>query len=60
MFREEVSEAIIAFVLTECNAADPTFDYRNVRRREGPIWKLVSESRCTSSIRSTRAGMRCS
>ena len=47
MFREEVSEAIIAFVLTECNAADPTFDYRNVRRREGPIWKLVSESRCT-------------
>jgi penicillin G amidase len=30
-------------VLEECNAADPTFDYRNVRRREGPIWKLVSE-----------------
>jgi len=43
MFREEVSEAIIAFVLTECYAADSMFDYRNVRRREGPIWKLVSE-----------------
>lgn len=43
MFREEVSEAVMAFVLEECNAADPTFDYRNVRRREGPIWKLVSE-----------------
>ena len=43
MFREEVSEAVIAFVLSECNAADPMFDYRNVRRREGPIWKLVSE-----------------
>ena len=43
MFREEVSEAIMAFVLIECNEADATFDYRNVRRREGPIWKLVSE-----------------
>ena len=43
MFREEVSEAIIRFVLVECAEADPTFDYRSVRRREGPIWKLVSE-----------------
>ena len=43
MFREEVSEAIIRFVLVECVEADPTFDYRSVRRREGPIWKLVSE-----------------
>jgi penicillin amidase len=43
MFREEVSDAIIAFLLIECNEADATFDYRNVRRREGPIWKLVSE-----------------
>jgi penicillin G amidase len=43
MFREEVTEAIIAFLLIECNEADATFDYRNVRRREGPIWKLVSE-----------------
>jgi penicillin G amidase len=43
MFREEVSEAVIAFVLVECNDADPAFDYRNVRRREGPLWKLVTE-----------------
>jgi penicillin G amidase len=43
MFREEVTEAIISFLLVECNEADATFDYRNVRRREGPIWKLVSE-----------------
>jgi penicillin amidase len=43
MFREEVSDAVIAFVLVECAEADPTFDYRTVRRREGPIWKLVSE-----------------
>ena len=43
MFREEVSDAVIAFVLSECYEADPTFDYRVVRRREGPIWKLVTE-----------------
>jgi penicillin amidase len=43
MFREQVTESIISFLLIECNEADPTFDYRNVRRREGPIWKLVSE-----------------
>jgi penicillin amidase len=43
MFREEVSNAVIAFVLVECTEADPAFDYRTVRRREGPIWKLVSE-----------------
>jgi penicillin amidase len=43
MFREEVSDAVIAFVLVECTEADPAFDYRTVRKREGPIWKLVSE-----------------
>ena len=43
MFREEVSDAVIAFVLSECYEADPSFDYRVVRRREGPIWKLVTE-----------------
>ncbi|HEY9467586.1 MAG TPA: penicillin acylase family protein [Vicinamibacterales bacterium] len=43
MFREEVSDAVIAFVLSECYEADPSFDYRSVRRREGPIWKLVTE-----------------
>jgi penicillin G amidase len=42
MFREEVSDAVIAFVLSECYEADPSFDYRVIRRREGPIWKLVT------------------
>jgi penicillin G amidase len=43
MFREEVSDAVIAFVLSESYEADPSFDYKVVRRREGPIWKLVTE-----------------
>ena len=43
MFRERTSEMIIAFVLVECYEADSAFDYRTVRRREGPIWALVSQ-----------------
>jgi penicillin amidase len=43
MFREEVTDEVIAFVLRECFDADPGFDYRTIRRREGPIWKMVSE-----------------
>jgi penicillin amidase len=42
-FRDLVSERVIAFVLSECYEADPAFDYTNVRRRDGPIWKLVNE-----------------
>jgi penicillin amidase len=42
-FRDVVSERIVAFVLAECYEADPAFDYTTVRRREGPIWKLLSE-----------------
>ena len=42
-FRELLSERITAFVLSECYEADPTFDYTTVRRREGPIWKLVND-----------------
>ena len=42
-FRDLLSERIIAFVLSECYEADPTFDYATVRRREGPMWKLVNE-----------------
>jgi penicillin G amidase len=42
-FRDLLSERIIAFVLSECYEADPTFDYTTVRRREGPIWKMVTE-----------------
>lgn len=42
LFRERASERVFGFVLTECYEADPAFDYRNVRLREGPIWKLVT------------------
>ena len=42
-FRDLLSERLIAFELSECYEADPTFDYATVRRREGPIWKLVTE-----------------
>jgi len=43
MFREQVSERIFGFLLSECYAADPEFDYRTIRLREGPIWKLIAE-----------------
>ena len=43
MFREQVSERVMAFVLAECYEADSTFDHTTLRRREGPIWKLVTE-----------------
>jgi penicillin amidase len=42
-FRDLLSERVIAFELSECYEADSTFDYATVRRREGPIWKLVTE-----------------
>jgi penicillin amidase len=42
-FREEVTRRVIRFVLAECYERDASFDYMNVRRREGPIWKLVNE-----------------
>ena len=43
LFREEVSDTVITFVLSEAYEADTRFDYRAIRRREGPIWKLVTE-----------------
>ncbi len=42
-FREVLSARVIAFVLSECYEADPSFDYTTVRRRDAPIWKLVTE-----------------
>ena len=30
-------------MLAECYEADPSFDYTLMRRREGAIWKLVTE-----------------
>ena len=43
MFREHVSEAVMMFLLADCYAADGAFDHTALRRREGPIWKLVME-----------------
>jgi penicillin amidase len=43
MFRDQVIERVTSFVLAECYEADPSFDYTRIRRREGPIWKLVTE-----------------
>jgi penicillin amidase len=43
MFREHVSEAVMMFVLADCYAADGAFTHTALRRREGPIWKLLSE-----------------
>jgi penicillin amidase len=43
MFREEVSEAVMTFVLSECYEADVNFDHTALRRREGPLWKLLTE-----------------
>ena len=42
-FRAVASARVIAFVLSECYEADPSFDYTTVRRRDAPIWKLVTE-----------------
>jgi penicillin amidase len=43
LFRDEVSRQVITFVLSECYEADPSFDYLTVRRREGPIWALITQ-----------------
>lgn len=42
-FRERVSERVFTFVLADCYEADTQFDYTTVRRREGPIWRIVTE-----------------
>jgi penicillin amidase len=41
-FRDLVSERVFAFVLAGCSAADPSFDYATVRKREGPLWAIVT------------------
>ena len=43
MFRNVLSERVVAFVLAECYEADPSFDYTTERRREAAIWRLVTE-----------------
>jgi penicillin amidase len=42
-FREQVSDRVLAFVLAECYEANPAFAYTSLRRREAPIWTLVTE-----------------
>jgi penicillin amidase len=42
MFRDNVSGRVFDFVLAECYEQDPAFDYSLVRRREGPLWALVT------------------
>ena len=42
-FREVVSQRVIAFVLSECDEADQSFDYTTVRRRDAAVFKLVTE-----------------
>lgn len=43
MFRDQVMDRVISFVLAECYEADANFDYTLVRKREGPVWKLAHE-----------------
>ena len=43
MFRDQVMERVTSFVLADCYEADPSFDYTWIRRREGAIWKLVTD-----------------
>ncbi len=43
IFRDQVIERTTSFVLAECYEADSTFDYTRIRRREGAIWKLVTD-----------------
>lgn len=42
MFRDSVSGRAFDFVLAECYDQDPAFDYSLIRRREGPLWTLVT------------------
>ncbi len=42
-FRDAVSRRVFDFLLAECYEADRTFDYSIVRRREGPLWALVTQ-----------------
>ena len=43
VFREEVTMRVMTFLLSECYEADAAFDHALNRRREGPVWALVTE-----------------
>lgn len=42
MFREEVVDRVMSFALAAAYEADPAFDHRRLRSREGPVWTLVT------------------
>ncbi|MBM3777924.1 MAG: penicillin acylase family protein [Acidimicrobiia bacterium] len=42
LFRERVSQWAFGFLLADCYEADERFDYSRERRREGPLWQLVT------------------
>lgn len=42
-FRDQVAESVFGFVLADCYEADEHFDYLSERKREGPLWKMVTE-----------------
>jgi penicillin amidase len=41
-FRDEVSTRVMTFLVSECYEADPAFDHTANRRREGPVWALLT------------------
>ncbi len=42
-FRDRVSRSVFTFLVAECVQADPGFDFTIERKREGPLWRLVTE-----------------
>jgi penicillin G amidase len=42
-FRDTLADRVIGFLLAECYDVDPRFDHRQIRRREGVVWKLLNE-----------------
>ena len=42
-FRDTVSRRAFAFLLADCREADARCDYTLERKREGPLWALVTE-----------------
>ena len=43
MFRDEVTRRALGFLFVEVIDQDPAFDYLTIRRREEPLWQLVTE-----------------
>ncbi len=41
-FRDRVSQWTFAFITADCTDADVRFDYTTERKREGPLWELVT------------------